>query len=418
LAGLSCPRKGLVGPWTHAYPHLSAPGPAIGYLQEAVRWWDHWLKGIDTGIMAEPIYRVWMLEPKPPRPWFAEHPGRWVAEATWPSPRITPRAFHLAETGLAEAAPASAHIFQHRSPQIAGTDCGRWGGYGGESPDLPLDQRVEDGCTLCFDSPPLGEDIEILGAPEVELTLASDRPQAHLTARLCDVAPDGTSALVTYAPLNLTHRDSHEHPAALEPGRFYKVRLKLNDIARRISAGHRLRLALATAHWPIVWPAPDNATLSTSTEGSRLILPQRPPRPEDADLLLFESALAPPPIAYRETRPGKSWRRISDDLGENLRRIEMGLDYGAGEILDIGIEDDAVLAETYEISPDDPLSARARIEGKAGFASAGHRCRIETVTELSATRESFEMAAKIEAFEDGKSVFARSYRNSIPREFM
>ena len=96
----------------------------------------------------------------------------------------------------------------------------------------------------------------------------------------------------------------------------------------------------------------------------------------------------------------------------------MGLDYGAGEILDIGIEDDAVLAEIYEIRPDDPLSARARIEGKAGFASAGHRCRIETVTELSATRESFEMVAKIEAFEDGKSVFARSFRKSIPREFM
>ena len=206
--------------------------------------------------------------------------------------------------------------------------------------------------------------------------------------------------------------------AVLEPGRFYRIRLKLNDIARRIPAGHRLRLALATAHWPIVWPAPDNATLSISIEGSRLILPQRPPRPEDADLPPFEPALAPPPIAYRETRPAKSWRRVTDDLGENLQRIEMGLDYGAGEILDIGIEDDAVLAEVYEISPDDPLSARARIEGSAGFASAGHRCRIETVTELSATRESFEIAAKIEAFEDGKPVFARSFRKSIPREFM
>ncbi|HKF63441.1 MAG TPA: CocE/NonD family hydrolase [Dongiaceae bacterium] len=418
LAGLSCPRKGLIGPWTHAYPHLSAPGPAIGYLQEAVRWWDHWLKGLDTGMMAEPIYRVWMLEPKAPRPWFAEHPGRWVAEPCWPSPRIAPRAFHLTEAGLADAPPVTAHVFRHRSPQITGTDCGRWGGYGGESPDLPLDQRVEDGRSLCFDSAPLAEDVEILGAPEVELTLAADRPQAHLAARICDVAPDGTSALVTYAPLNLAHRDSHEHPAALEPGRFYRIKLKLNDIARRIPAGHHLRLALATAHWPIVWPTPDDATLSISTQGSRLILPQRPPRPEDADLPPFEPALAPPPIAYRETRPAKSWRRVTDDLGENLRRIEMGLDYGAGEILDISVEDDAVLAEIYEIRLDDPLSARARIEGKAGFASAGHRCRIETVTELSATRESFEMAAKIEAFEDGKPVFARCFRKSIPREFM
>jgi uncharacterized protein len=418
LAGLSCPRKGLVGPWTHAFPHLSAPGPVIGYLQEAVRWWDHWLKGIDRGIMAEPMYRAWMLEPKAPRAWFAEHPGRWVAEASWPSPRIEDRAFHLIAGGLREEAAETVHVFRHRSPQITGTDSGRWGGYGGDSPDLPLDQRVEDGRSLCFDTPPLEADIEILGAPQVEFTLAADKPQAHLTARLSDVAPDGTSALITYGPLNLAHRDSHELPSPLEPGRFYAIRLKLNDIARRIPAGHRLRLALATAHWPVVWPAPEDATLSISTEASRLILPQRPPRPEDADLAPFEPAVAPPPLAYRETRPGRAWRIVTDDIGAGLRRIEIGLDYGAGKILDIGVEDDARVVETHDIRPDDPLSAKSRIEGSAGFASAGHHCRIETVSELSATKESFELKARIEAFEEGKPIFARTFRKSIPREFM
>jgi putative CocE/NonD family hydrolase len=419
LAGLRGPRKGLVGPWTHAYPHLSEPGPAIGYLQEAVRWWDHWLKGIDTGIMDEPMYRVWMLEPKAPKPWYPEHPGRWVAEDVWPSPRIQGQAYHLSADGLSEVAVGSAAaVFHIRSPQITGGDSGRWGGYGGESPDLPLDQRVEDARSLCFDTPPLAEDIEILGAPELRLTLSADRPQAHLTARLCDVAPDGTSALITYGPLNLTHRDGHEHPSALEPGRFCDISLKMNDIARRIPEGHRLRLALATAHWPIVWPAPEDATLSISSQGSRLILPQRPPRQADADLRPFEPAIAPPPIAYRETRPGRGWRVVTDDIGAGLRRVEMGKDYGAGEILDIGVEDDAVMVEIYEISPDDPLSARARIEASAGFASAGHRCRIETVTELSATKESFELHSRIEAFEADKPVFARSFRKSIPRDFM
>src|SRR4029077_10138278 len=62
LAGLRSPRQGLGGPWSHNYPHDGAPGPAIGFLQEARRWWDHWLKGVDTGIMAEPAYRVWMQE--------------------------------------------------------------------------------------------------------------------------------------------------------------------------------------------------------------------------------------------------------------------------------------------------------------------------------------------------------------------
>ncbi len=418
LAGLDCPRKGLIGPWSHAYPHLSQPGPAIGYLQEAVRWWDHWLKGIDTGIMAEPMYRVWMLEPKAPRPWFATHPGRWVAEEVWPSPRIAAKSYHLTPGGLAARPATREEVLCVRSPQITGGDCGRWGGYGAEDPDLPLDQRAEDGRSLCFDTEPLPSDIEILGAPEAVLTVASDRPQAHLAVRLCDVDPEGVSALITYGVLNLAHRDGHETPAALEPGRFYSIRVKLNDIARRVPAGHRLRLALATAHWPIIWPAPEDATLGVSMAGSRLTLPLRPPRPEDEDLRPFEPALAPAPIAYREIRPGRGWRIVTDDLGSGVRRIELGKDYGAGEIVGLGIEDDARVVEIYEIQEDDPLSARARIEAHAGFASAGHRCRIETVTTLSATRESFEIACRIDAYENGTRVFARAFRTSPRRDFM
>ncbi len=66
LAGLSCPRKGLIGPWAHVYPHDGGPGPEIGFLQECLRWWDHWLKGSDTGIMDEPMLRAWMCDSRPP----------------------------------------------------------------------------------------------------------------------------------------------------------------------------------------------------------------------------------------------------------------------------------------------------------------------------------------------------------------
>src|SRR5207342_1876605 len=89
LSGLKAPRKGLIGPWGHAYPHVARPGPAIGFLQEALRWWDHWLKGIDTGIMDEPMLRVWMQESVPPATTYRERPGRWVAEPAWPPPERT-----------------------------------------------------------------------------------------------------------------------------------------------------------------------------------------------------------------------------------------------------------------------------------------------------------------------------------------
>src|SRR5258706_2598919 len=160
LAGLTCPRKGLIGPWSHAYPHLARPGPAIGYLQEALRWWDRWLKGIDTGIMDEPCYRVWMLEPDAPRPWYETHPGRWVAETTWPSPRMVPRKFFLSRGALSETQLSATEVLQVYSPQTAGAESGRWGGYGGQDSDMGSDQRGQDGMAVCFDSLPLTADLE------------------------------------------------------------------------------------------------------------------------------------------------------------------------------------------------------------------------------------------------------------------
>src|ERR1700756_3016974 len=108
LEHLQCPRKGLIGPWAHKYPHFAKPGPQIGFLQEALRWWDKWLKGIETGIMDEPMLRAWMQESVRPAPKYAERPGRWVAETAWPGPTIAPRRLRLAGGKLAEAASTNA----------------------------------------------------------------------------------------------------------------------------------------------------------------------------------------------------------------------------------------------------------------------------------------------------------------------
>ena len=88
LANLKGPRKGLVGPWAHKYPHFAKPGPQMGFLREALRWWDKWLKGIETGVMDEPMLRAWIEEPVRPAPFNLMKPGRWVAENQWPAPDI------------------------------------------------------------------------------------------------------------------------------------------------------------------------------------------------------------------------------------------------------------------------------------------------------------------------------------------
>ena len=168
LENLPGPRKGLIVPWGHTYPNVGRPGPEIGFLQEALRWWDHWLKGIDSGIMDEPMLTAWMQESEPPRASYDERKGHWIAEETWPSPRIALATYFLNRDGpncdgLGTAAGAEATLML-ASPLTLGIASGEWDPYGA-GPDMPVDQRADDGGSLVFDSQPLDEPLEILGRP-------------------------------------------------------------------------------------------------------------------------------------------------------------------------------------------------------------------------------------------------------------
>ena len=150
LAGLKCPKKGLIGPWAHRYPHFADPGPRIGFLSECLRWWDQWLKGSDTGIMDEPAYRVWMQDWTPPQSGYTERPGRWVAEPSWPSPNVKPKHLALNEGGLADKAESGAKLTVPNHLTV-GLLAGHWCPYG-IAPDQPSDQSGEDGQSLVFDT--------------------------------------------------------------------------------------------------------------------------------------------------------------------------------------------------------------------------------------------------------------------------
>jgi putative CocE/NonD family hydrolase len=263
LANLTCPRLGIVGPWGHTYPYDGVPGPAIGFLQEALRFWDHWLKGRETGIMDEPMLRAWVQHYVPPRSHHPERPGHWVAEPAWPGPGVGANVLHLNHDGLAARA-GTKRALTVNSPQTTGLAGGEWCAYGlgGQTPELPHDQREDDGKSLVFDSSSLDAPLEILGAPVVELMVAADQPVATVAVRLSDVAPDGTSLRVSFGVLNLTHRRGHVRSRPLKPGKAERVRVQLNDCGHAFAPGHRVRLAVSTCYWPIVWPAPTAATLT------------------------------------------------------------------------------------------------------------------------------------------------------------
>ena len=275
MQNLPGPRKGLIGPWGHKYPHYAMPGPRIGFLQECLRWWDQHLKGVDTGIMAEPMLRAWMQDPAPPAPMHDTRPGRWVAEDHWPSAGVGALRFGLAPGRLTQDAGFGA--VEVSSPATAGFSSGAWCGYG-STPTGPLDQRTEGPATVVFDSEPLGEALEILGLPEVVLSLTCDKPNAILSATLSAVSVDGAATRISFGILNLSHRGSDQDPSPMVPGHPEEVSLHLRCCGQRIEAGQRIRLAIATSHWPMVFPTPHRAVLTLDLGASRLTLPQRTPR--------------------------------------------------------------------------------------------------------------------------------------------
>ena len=404
LAGLSAPRKGLVGPWAHAFPDDALPGPSIGFLQECVRWFDHWLKGAENGVMDEPMLRVWMQDSVEPKPQYELRPGRWVAEPAWPSPHVGSRIWELPLDG-----PRSL-----LGVQTNGTEAGVWTSEG-QSADLAGDQRPDDAVSLAFDSEPLAEPLEILGFPEVAVGLAVDEPSALVAVRLCDVFPDGTSALVTRGLLNLAHRESHEHPSPLESGRRYEARVPLDFTAYSLPAGHRLRVAVSPTYWPWAWPSPEPVTLTL--HAGRLELPERPPRSEDADLPDFEEPEHSAPLPVEAVAAGPGGRSLRRDLATGV--VEQVFDWdlgGAQRLVDIDLDTSDASHTVYSIREGDPLSASVRFHATSGMGRGEWSMRSEVTSAMTSDAEAFHVTTLLEVYEGAARILARTWSHRFPRD--
>jgi uncharacterized protein len=402
LEGLSVPRKGLIGPWAHAFPDDAVPGPSIGFLQDAVRWWDQWLKGIDTGLMDEPTLRVWMQDSVEPRTSYDVRPGRWVAESSWPSPHIAVETHEMPIAG------------ELRGVQSAGTDAGVWTAEG-QSADLAGDQRADDAVSLTFDFEPLEAPLEILGHPRVVLELAVDRPQALVAVRLCDVSPDGTSLLVTRGLRNLTHREGDETPEALEPGRRYEVTVPLDVIAHSFPADHRLRVGVSPTYWPWAWPSPEEVTLTLY--GGRLELPVRERRSEDAELPEFGEPEHSAPLEVEEREGGSGGRYLRKEHATGL--VEQVFDWDLGgsvRFVDTDLESSDTSHTVYSIVEGDPLSAAVRFRATSGMGRGDWQTLAAVESSMTSDADTFHVEAELTVTENEDEVFKRTWRFAIPRD--
>ncbi len=417
LAGLRVPRLGIIGPWAHIYPQDGSPGPAIDFLGEAVRWWDQWLKGRDTGIMREPVLRAFVEDHQEPATTRDEALGRFVGEADWPSPDIHERAFGLSAGRLIDGAGEPANLAV-RSPPWVGTAGGEWMGTG-VAGERPADQRFDDGLSLCFDSAPMNEPIEILGNPVVELDLASDRTWGQIGVRLCDVSPEGSSLRVSYAVLNLGARDSAEHPRPLVPGQIVRVRVTLKICGHRVPAGHRLRLAISTGYWPLVWPARSSVTVTVSTAASRLLLPLRTVRPNET-AVVFGSPRRGPMAPTTRLAESRVARRVGFDMIAGTATVVtegLGGLFGEGVVRweEIGTDVAHDLTRTSRVGTD-PLLAETRIVQRYAMGREGWRIRIETETAMTGDAEYFTISGVLRAYENEQLVRERRWSERVPRQ--
>jgi putative CocE/NonD family hydrolase len=412
MRGLRCPRKAIIGPWAHKYPHFAVPNPNIGFLQEMLRWWDQHIKDIDTGVKSDPDYRVYIMDAYKPGSFPTEITGRWVPESYWGHGTVDNKTWHLTTKGIAPAAGIEEGL-SITSMQNTGFDGGEyciiWLGE-----EFPGDQAKDDLNSLTFDTPNLVDDVEIVGQPMVELSFSVDKPVAHIAIRLNDVWPSGEVSRITYHLQNLCMRDSREYPTPLEPGKRYKMKIKLDDIAWKVPKGHKIRVAISTSYFPMMWPAPEPVKLTVYAGASTIMVPIR--KKGFADKVVeFAAPEAAAPVQQKQIKKPSNKRVVSQDPKTGRTKLAIVDDFGSHELKPHGLIVSGVGRENYEIDSTDPLTAKMETHWTETLKRGTWDIRTETYGRLTATKTHWIVWGKIEAYEGKKRVFVKEFNEQIER---
>jgi uncharacterized protein len=412
-------RRTIVGPWVHGNAHSAYPAPNIDWLHETVRWFDHFLKGIDNAVDAEPALTWFHREPTPPERFPARLKGAWRATSAWARATPAHRVLHLGPGTLADG-PAAPGLDTFAHLPTAGSRGGSlcWGA--GHPPNgLAADLRLEADAGPSYAGEPLAEPLDVLGVPVAVLHVSASQPVAHLVVRLGDVAPDGAIEQVSEGILNLTHRESHAQPTPLEPGRSYEVRVPLRAAGYRFPAGHRVYLSVASAHWPVIWPSPGTGDITIhfgDEQPSRLELPLAP---------TGRDAVAPP--RFKEEPPRLA--SVGSDCSEPsrwdaVRDAEAGtytIETHEGETSALPDGRSTLyVGETLRMVASEREPGAGRFENSCEYRLEKDGRRIVVVADGTtlADATTFDWRAAIRVALDGESFFEREWQEAIGRDLL
>ena len=410
LQQVKAPVKAIIGPWNHTFPHDADPGPQIEWRDQAVRWWDYWLKNRNTGIMEEAPLAIYMRDWHAPDPHLKTVPGKWRGEKGWPPQNVANTTLYLYDAHMLSTEPAKPAVHQLRYIPSVGVEAGFWWG------ELLTDQRPVDAFSLTYDSAPLKVDLSVLGRPHALLQASSSAPLADWFVRLSDVAPGGSVTLVAGAGLNGAQRDSMTDPQNLEPGKTYPLDIEMHLTTWTFAKGHRIRLAVSNALWPMIWPTPYSMTTNLQLggeKGSRLELPLVP------DSMYATPQFAPPESSPERTGfrsigfpfPGE-WKTERDELNGSTKVIWSGKseeDYPWGKEEDL---EDLV----YETSDDHPESSSVKGETAIVMTLKGSVLTWKGHLTLTSDARNFYYKYTRDLLRDGKPVKRKTWEETIPRD--
>jgi predicted acyl esterase len=393
LKGLPELAYGLIGPWAHNYPHQGVPGPAIDFHSECLRWWDHWLKDLDTDVQNNPRLRVWLSEPAPPGPDAIPRIGRWVASSS-----VANRVFPLDTSEV--SLPSDRDI---------GADAGTWMAFG-DLAGHPIDQAADDGRSQTYTLPPLTDRLEIIGVPSLDVRFSADQPNAQLAVRLCDVDEAGASRLVTAGLFNLTHRDSHEKPEPAQPGETYRLTIPLQPAGHVFTPGHRIRVSISSAYWPWAWPSPTPVTVTLSASELHL-----PIHRDDGSVLTF----APPraePASPVTTGPGSAVKTVTRDAVSG--RVTVTIEMDDGEIRDStdGLRSHAKSRDRFTVVPTEPETATVECFRTIAVGRGSWRTKVVTASRMTCDATSFLVTNRLAAYEGDEVLSEHTWSFTVPRD--
>jgi len=418
LENVDAPVKAMIGPWDHYFPHNAWPEPQVEWRYEAVRWFDQWLKGEDTGILEEPDFAVYVRNYYPPDPATPGIPGRWRWEDGWPIERIDHQSWYVqADNGLSrDAAEAATHHLAYKpSVGLEGGGPTMWWG------SITPDQQPMDDHSLVYDSEPLTGPLEILGRPIAMLNVSATATRANWVVRISDVAPDGQVTQVAGAAFNGTHRNSARDPEDIVPGDVFPLEIQLHLTSWVFEEGHRIRVAISNGMWPMLWPTiyPFDSTLQIGGDGgAHVVMPVVPPGEERApDFMDPEPG---PRLAGFETLD-------SGNITGYAAITEINRDPETGEAVGLATNSGAVRRPWGIARFEEEIEHRTDNENPAGTSVTGRYAlsqeledrtlRFETEVSFTSDKSDFRLSFDRRLLVDGEIFAEKSWDETIPRDF-